>query len=66
MRGVSDADNGSPAVPDGKLRMVYHQKHDGKINWRRFLAIDPLWFDDAGVLQGRVTRDEEQPAPAAK
>lgn len=52
--------------PDGKLWMVYHQKHDGEINWRRFLAIDSLWFDDAGVLHGRVTRDEEQPAPAAK
>ena len=52
--------------PDGKLWMVYHQKWNGEVNWRRFLAIDPLWFDDAGVLQGRVSRDEEQPAPTAK
>lgn len=52
--------------PDGKLWMVYHQKWNGEVNWRRFLAIDPLWFDDSGVLHGRVSRDEEQPAPTAK
>ena len=49
--------------PDGKLWMVYHQKWNGNVNWRRFLAIDPLWFDDAGVLHGKVTRDTEEPAP---
>jgi len=51
------------ATPEGKLWMVYHQKHDGEINWRRFLAIDPLWFDDAGVLHGKVTRGTDEPAP---
>ena len=27
------------------------------------LAIDPLWFDDAGVLHGKATRETDEPAP---
>jgi xylan 1,4-beta-xylosidase len=49
--------------PDGKLWMVYHQKWDAEHNFHRFLAIDPLWFDDQGVIHTRVTRDTEERAP---
>lgn len=49
--------------PDHKLWMVYHQKGDEGQNYDRFIAIDPLWFDEQGVIHTRVTRDEEQPAP---
>lgn len=50
--------------PDGKLWMLYHQKWNTEVNWRRFLALDPLWFDSRGVLHVKVTRDTDQPAPA--
>jgi xylan 1,4-beta-xylosidase len=49
--------------PDGKLWMVYHQKVDQEQNYNRFIAIDPLWFDDQGVIHTRVSRDQEEPAP---
>jgi beta-xylosidase len=52
--------------PDGKLWMVYHQKRDDRKGWRRFLAIDPLRFDDQGVIHARATRDTDEPAPAAE
>ncbi len=47
----------------GDMWMVYHQKQDATRDWMRFIAIDPLWFDDQGVLHGRATRDSEHPAP---
>lgn len=49
--------------PDNKLWLVYHQKWDDKINWGRFLAIDPIAFDDNGILHATPTRDSDQPAP---
>lgn len=49
--------------PDGKLWLVYHQKWNAEKNFHRFLALDPLWFDDQGVLHARVTRDTDEPAP---
>jgi len=53
-------------VHDGAGRpwSVYHQQKDGSRAWNRFLCIDPLWFDDEGVLHGKATRDTPQPAPA--
>ncbi len=48
--------------PAGDLWMVYHQKADTEIDWKRFLAIDPLWFED-GVIHTRTTRGTPQPAP---
>ena len=42
--------------PDGRLWMVYHQQNSTKVGWDRFLAIDPLWFDDAGVIHVKTTR----------
>ena len=51
--------------PDGKLWLVYHQKWDSGTNFRRFLAIDPLWFDDRGVIHTKLSRETAEPAPAA-
>ncbi len=47
--------------PDGGLWMVYHQQESARVGWRRFLAIDPLWFDDQGVLHTHVTRGVDRP-----
>jgi beta-xylosidase len=49
--------------PDGKLWLVYHQKWNAEQNFHRFLAIDPIWFDEAGVLHAKVSRDTDEPAP---
>ncbi len=49
--------------PDQKLWLVYHQKWGEETSFKRFLAIDPLWFDDQGVLHGKATRDTDEPAP---
>jgi xylan 1,4-beta-xylosidase len=49
--------------PDGRLWMVYHQKASTRKGWDRFLALDPLWFDEAGVIQVRTTRGTDEPAP---
>lgn len=43
--------------------MIYHQKNTEKVDWDRFLAMDPIWFDEQGVLHTRVTRGTDQPAP---
>jgi len=51
------------AAPSGKLWMVYHQKASDRIGWDRFLAIDPIWFDRDGVLNTRLSRGTDQPAP---
>lgn len=50
-------------APDGKLWLVYHQKWNAERNWRRFLAIDPIWFDDQGILHATPSRDTDEPAP---
>ncbi len=42
--------------PDDKLWMVYHQQNSTKVGWDRFLAIDPLWFDEQGVIHAVTTR----------
>jgi beta-xylosidase len=49
--------------PDGRLWMLYHQKNTEKVDWDRFLALDPIWFDDAGVMHTRLTRGTDEPAP---
>jgi xylan 1,4-beta-xylosidase len=49
--------------PDGKLWLVYHQKWNAETNFRRFLALDPLWFDEQGVLHAKVSRGTDEPAP---
>lgn len=50
--------------PDGKMWMVYHQKYDDGTSFRRFLALDPTWFDEQGELHARATRGTEEKAPA--
>jgi len=47
----------------GNLWSVYHQQKDDTQAWNRFVCIDPLWFDDAGVLHGKATRGTAEPAP---
>lgn len=49
--------------PDGNLWMVYHQKVSEEQGWSRFLAIDPIWFDEKGVIHTRTTRGTQQEAP---
>ena len=49
--------------PDKKLWLVYHQKWDAEKNFHRFLAIDPLWFDEEDVLHAKVPRGTDEPAP---
>lgn len=51
------------AGPDGRLWMVYHQKKGDQVGWDRFLAIDPLWFDEQGVIHVKTTRGTDEPAP---
>ena len=51
--------------PDKKLWLVYHQKRDAGINFDRFLAIDPLWFDEQGVIHARASRDVDLPVPSS-
>ena len=49
--------------PDGHLWMIYHQKASTKKGWDRFLAIDPLWFDEQGVIHVKTTHGTDEPAP---
>lgn len=49
--------------PQGGLWMVYHQKKNTDINFKRFLALDPIWFDEEGVIHATVSRGTEQSAP---
>lgn len=47
----------------GNLWSVYHQQKDDSQAWNRFVCIDPLWFDEAGVLHGKATRGTPEPGP---
>lgn len=49
--------------PDGKLWMIYHQKNVEKQGWGRFIAIDPFWFDEKGVIHAKVSRGSDEKAP---
>ena len=49
--------------PDKKLWLVYHQKWNADRSFHRFLAIDPLWFDEQGVIHARSSRGTDEPAP---
>lgn len=49
--------------PDGELWMVYHQKVDDQQNFRRFVALDRLWFDEEGVIHAEATKGVDRPAP---
>jgi xylan 1,4-beta-xylosidase len=53
-------------TPDGRLWMVYHQKKDSSKGWDRIICIDPIWFDDKGVLHVKATRSVPQPSPFIK
>ncbi len=51
------------AGANGKLWLVYHQKWNADRSFHRFLAIDPLWFDQNGVIHARLSRGTDEPAP---
>lgn len=48
----------------GDLWMVYHQQKDAARGWNRIICIDPIRFDENGVLLGKPTREQPQPVPA--
>jgi beta-xylosidase len=48
---------------DGKKWMIYHQKYDKQRTYRRFVALDRIWFDEMGVIHTRVSRGREMWAP---
>jgi len=50
-------------TPDGQLWMVYHQQKNAARGWNRIICIDPLWFDDQGVLHGKASRGVPRPLP---
>lgn len=52
--------------PDEKHWLVYHQKGTEKVDWDRFVAIDPLWFDEKGVMHTRLSRASSEPAPVKR
>ncbi len=49
--------------PAGQWWHIYHQKESDRVEWKRFIALDPLWFDPQGNLHGRATRGTPEPAP---
>ena len=53
-------------IPDqsGKLWMVYHQQKDKTRGWNRLICIDPIWFDENGVLHAKASRLTPRTAPA--
>lgn len=53
------------AVQDdaGQWWHVYHQKRTDRVEWLRFIALDPFWFDQHGNLYSRATRGTAQSAP---
>jgi len=56
------------AVKDaqGQWWHIYHQKESARIEWRRFIAMDRLWFDEDGNLCSKATRGITQPGPTTR
>jgi xylan 1,4-beta-xylosidase len=47
----------------GQWWHIYHQKRNDRVEWNRFIAMDPLWFDSHGRLHSRASRNTAHPAP---
>ncbi|MBD3318272.1 MAG: family 43 glycosylhydrolase [Chitinivibrionales bacterium] len=47
----------------GEYWHVYHQKQADSVGFDRFICIDPMWFDESGILHTRTTRGAPYPAP---
>jgi xylan 1,4-beta-xylosidase len=47
----------------GQWWHIYHQKRNDRVEWNRFIAMDPLWFDSQGRLHSRASRNTAHPAP---
>ena len=43
---------------------IYHQKESDRVEWKRFICLDRLWFDQAGRLYGEASRGKPRSAPA--
>ena len=52
--------------PDGGWWMIYHQKADDAINFRRFLALDALRFEPDGTIRVEVTRGVDRAVPRSR
>ncbi len=54
------------AVQDdaGQWWHVYHQKRNDRVEWDRFICLDPLVFAEDGALTGSTSRGTPQPGPA--
>lgn len=50
----------------GQWWHIYHQKNTARVEWSRFIALDPLWFDADGKLTSRATRGTTHPAPVVR
>jgi len=62
--GVFGPGHGCAVQDDaGQWWHIYHQKRTDRIEWPRFIALDPLNFDASGKLTSRATRDTKQTAP---
>jgi hypothetical protein len=48
---------------EGRWWFIYHQKENDGKNYNRFIAMDPLWFDQYGALHGSATRSKSLLAP---
>lgn len=62
--GVFGPGHGCAVQDDaGQWWHVYHQKRTDRVEWARFLALDPFWFDQQGNLYSRATRGTAHNAP---
>ncbi len=48
---------------EGQWWHIYHQKRTDRVEWGRFVCLDPLWFDQTGGITSRATRNSSQFAP---
>ncbi len=47
----------------GQMWLVYHQKRTDQLDFDRFVCIDPIGFDEQGLLVGKASRGVPRPAP---
>jgi GH43 family beta-xylosidase len=47
----------------GRWWHIYHQKRTERVEWDRFICVDPFWFDQEGRLYSRASRATPHVAP---
>lgn len=50
----------------GQWWHIYHQKRNDKVEWDRFICLDPLSFDGEGNLTGTSSRNTPRRAPVIR